>query len=69
MIRLEYDPPTAGTRVSFVVRDSEEGVSVNSFALLLRGRNAGPGIWTVPQNNETLDVVKSLLEHVREGVE
>lgn len=67
MIRLEYDPPTAGVRVSFVIRDGSASCAAAVPALLLQGTNGGDGTWTVPQNAETLDVVQSLLEHARAG--
>lgn len=63
MIHLEYDPPTAGVRVSFVVRDNETSSTPSSIrqALCEQGKRDGDK-WLVSQNIETLEIIKTLLE-------
>lgn len=64
MIRMEYDVPTAGTRVSFVVTDgTQSSVNVGHGwnALTQYGSPRPDGTWVAPQNPETLRAVMHML--------
>ena len=67
MIIIKYDTDTCGVRVSFLIRDAALGVD---FGPLTRhGKYEGEGKdeqQVVPQNTETLTIVKTILEEVRQ---
>lgn len=70
MIHLEYDPVTDGIRVSFVVRKGEMSVAGRHDTLYEQGTRHGEckrshGTWVIPQNAETLEAVKKLLDLAR----
>jgi hypothetical protein len=61
MIRLEYDVPTAGVRVSFVLKDGESSKPI-TCAPPSGGRNVGDAK-QYPQTLENLEWVAALLRN------
>lgn len=64
MIRMEYDAPTAGTRVSFVVKDGEHSdplVRVGWSTLMTMGQSNEDGTWSFEQNPTTLKAVMQMV--------
>jgi len=69
MIKLEYDVNTSGTRVSFVVKDSDNSLDIISEAYrkLYEYGESQSGYWDVPQNAETLGLVHTILKALKES--
>ena len=61
MIILEYDVPTAGTRLSFVMKDAETSITIPKFPSEM---NTKDGRATLPETTENLEWLKAVLEAV-----
>ena len=63
MIIFEYDTPTAGTRVSFVLKDDEFSIPVK-----VKGNTADDGRFIAEQNADNLrglrDVLTALIDRI-----
>ncbi len=71
MIKLEYDVKSTGVRVSFVVYDgvhSNASQAESLDALCKQGRSELNGSIMVPQNRETLALIKALLDYMGETI-
>lgn len=66
MIQFEYDQPTAGCRISFVLRDNEMTVPIGEdFDTIRKVGEFGPGgRWSYQQNKQNIQMLKRILEHL-----
>jgi hypothetical protein len=67
MIRFEYDKPTSGVRVSFVIRDGETGIP-DIDALFTDLEQDGFAAMKCPQTSDNLEAIKHLAQFAEEQV-
>jgi hypothetical protein len=60
---MEYDVPSAGVRVSFIVRDGENAMPLPPARQFVDGVSKD-GSWTAPQNLENKKVLIAMLEEM-----
>jgi hypothetical protein len=65
MIRLEYDVPTSGVRVSFVIRDGLKGIP--DLPTLFTDLESGNGSWTCPDTPDNLEAIKQLVDFEKDN--
>ena len=69
MIRLEYDVPTSGVRISFVLRDSHMSLKsvgpINLMDFVNGGTSHPDGSRTMPQNKKNLEVLQFMLNYLQ----
>jgi hypothetical protein len=65
MIRLEYDVPTNGTRVSFIIRDSGDFPDVEK--LFTDVKWPGDGTLTCPDTPDNLEAIKQLIDYEKDN--
>ena len=63
MIKMEYDVPTSGVRVSFLVIDGDMALEAASLKHFAGGESKG-GKWAAPQSLENKRVLIAMLEAI-----
>jgi hypothetical protein len=64
MIRFEYDQPTAGMRVSFVIKDGEMSMPLSGT---IPGKSTPSGVRVAEQSKENLLLIREMLDYVIES--
>ena len=69
MIELQYDVNTAGTRVSFVIKDGELTMEIpDHLKEACKLGKSVDGVCTLPQNDKTLEMVMLWAQYARQGI-